>query len=160
MPDMLVKLYDIPDVDPVMVQMFSMDVEVRRAMAAEKRHVLEWMQEEFNSYHWSSQCDVAFSRRPISCFVAIKDNALLGFACYDATLRGFFGPTGVSQQARGYQIGRALLLKTLHSMKQEDYGYAIIGAANDGNADFYKSVARATVIENSTPGVYSGILKD
>lgn len=160
MPDMLVKLYDIPDVDPIMVQMFTMDVQVRRAMAAEKHYVLKWVQETFESDHWTSECDAAFSRQPISCYIAVKDNNILGFACYDATLRGFFGPTGVVDDARGYQIGRALLLNALHSMKQEGYGYAIIGAANDNNVHFYKTVARATAIENSTPGVYTGILTD
>ncbi|MCI0709130.1 MAG: GNAT family N-acetyltransferase [Chloroflexi bacterium] len=158
MPDMLVKLYYIPDVDPVMVQMFTMDVQVRRAMAAEKHHILGWVQNEFNILHWTSECDVAFSRQPISCFIAVKDSAILGFACYDSTLKGFFGPTGVSEDARGFQIGRALLLTALHSMKQDGYGYAIIGAASDENSRFYKAVARATIIENSTPGVYAGIL--
>jgi hypothetical protein len=43
-------------------------------------------------------------------------------------------------------------------MKQEGYGYAIIGAASDKNSRFYTTVARATIIENSTPGVYASIL--
>ena len=158
MPDMLVKLYDIPDVDPVMVKMFTMGVQIRRSMAAEKLQVLAWVQNEFDTPYWTSECDVAFSRQPVSCFIAVKDDAILGFACYDTTLKGFFGPTGVSEEARGFQIGRALLLKALHSMKQEGYGYAIIGAVSDENSKFYKTVARATIIENSTPGIYAGIL--
>lgn len=158
MPAMLVKLYDILDVDPVMVQMFTMDAQIRRAMAAEKQQVLTRVQNEFNTPHWTSECDVAFSRQPISCFIAVKDNAIFGVACYDSTLKGFSGPIGVAEDARGYQIGRALSLTVLHSMKQEGYGYAIIGAANDENSKFYTTVARATVIENLTPGVYAGTL--
>lgn len=160
MPDMLVKLYNIPDLDPVMVHMFSMDVQIRRALAPEKKVVIDWVQQKFMSHYWASECDIAFSRQPVGCFVAIKNNQLLGFACYDTTLRGIFGPMGVDEQARGFQIGRALLLTALHDMKQVGYGYAVIGLASEENKDFYRHVARATVIEHSTPGIYNGLLHD
>ena len=46
----------------------------------------------------------------------------------------------------------ALLLATLHGMKDTGYGYGVIGGA--GPVDFYKKCCGAIVIEDSTPGVY------
>ena len=68
-----------------------------------------------------------FRRQPPSCFLATRSGKLIGFACYDSIARGFFGPTGVDQEARGAGIGRALLLATLLDMRTLGYGYAIIG---------------------------------
>lgn len=81
---------------------------------------------------------------------------MLGFACYDATVKGFFGPTGVEKTERGKGIGAALLMLCLYAMKEEGYGYGIIGSA--GPVDFYKKICGATVIEGSSPGVYKGML--
>jgi hypothetical protein len=79
---------------------------------------------------------VALSNRPISCFVALQDQALIGFACYDATALGFFGPGGVTKAHRGRGNGKALLLCCLLDMKLKGYGYAVIGDV--GPTDFYK----------------------
>ena len=52
----------------------------------------------------------------------------------------------------GLVEGIALLLATLHGMKDAGYGYGVIGGA--GPVDFYKKCCGAIVIEDSTPGVY------
>lgn len=148
MTDMLVKLYDLPPLPPHPL--------LRRGLAPEKHIVLEWVQENFSD-HWRSECDVAFHRAPVSCFVAVEDNQLLGFACYDTTRRGFFGPTGVAEQARGRGLGSALLLVCLHDMYAQGYGYDVIGGV--GPIEFYKNVVGAVVIEDSTPGIYAGMLR-
>jgi len=38
-------------------------------------------------------------------------------------------------------------------------GYAVIGGASDGVADFYRKTVGATVIEDSSPGIYRGMLR-
>lgn len=157
MPDMLVKLYELPPLEPVLEAQRQKGIDIRRGLAPEKKQVLAWVGEHFSDY-WVSECDVAFTRQPVSCFIAVQDNTVLGFACYDTAARGFFGPTGVDERQRGRGIGAALLLMTLHGMLQVGYGYAIIGAV--GPADFYTRVAGATVIPDSTPGVYRGLLPD
>ena len=78
----------------------------------------------------------------------------MGFACYDATAKNF-GPTGVTSDYRGKGIGRALLLKCLLSMREQDYGYAIIGELP---GEFYKT-ANAVPIDNSFPGIYGRLIK-
>lgn len=152
MTDMLVKLYDLPP----MMTLDDPNVRLRRAIAPEKHVVLDWISQHFNN-HWRSECDVAFAHQPIGCFVATEGTSLLGFACYDATKRGFFGPTGVAEAARGRGLGKALLLACLHDMYAQGYAYAIIGGI--GPAEFYESVVGATLIEGSTPGAYDNMLR-
>ena len=152
MADLLVKLYALPrDAGAGATGM------VRRAMAFEKHIVLTWVRTHFGPA-WGSECDVAFGNRPISCLVAVGDGALLGFACYDATCRGFFGPIGVAEHARRQGIGRALLLATLQAMRAAGYGYAVVGGA--GDPAFYVRTVGAIEIPDSTPGIYRDRLKD
>ena len=94
MTDMLVKLYELPPLSPVLEQQQAMGIDIRSPMAAEKPFVLTWIADNFYS-HWVGECDVAFSRQPISCFIAVERESMLGFGCYDATCPNFFGPTGV-----------------------------------------------------------------
>lgn len=156
MTDMLVKLYELPPVAPLIDRLAAEGVSIRRGLAPEKHHVLDWVAAHFSDF-WRSECDVAFARQPVSCFLALANGHLLGFGCYDATLRGFFGPTGVHESARGRGLGRSLLLACLHDMAAQGYGYAIIGGV--GPAEFYTRAVGATVIEGSTPGVYAGLLR-
>lgn len=152
MPDMLVPLYNLPPT----VSLTDAGISIRRGLAPEKHIVLGWISEHFSAY-WRSEADVAFAQQPVSCFIATENGDLLGFGCYDTTKRGFFGPTGVAEAARGRGIGKALLLACLHDMAAQNYGYAIIGAA--GPVAFYERTVNAVVIEGSVPGVYRGMLR-
>lgn len=156
MPDMLVKLYDLPEIESTRQYENRTGVTVRRAIGPEKHVVSEWAAKHF-SKGWASEVEVAFSRSPITCLVAVEDGKLLGFACYDATAKGFFGPTGVDEKERGRGIGKMLFLQTLEMMRLDSYGYAVIGGA--GPTEFYAKTANATVIDGSKPGVYKGMLK-
>jgi len=155
MPDMLVKLYTLAPLEPALEKVRKSGVDVRRAMAPERHIVLQWVAENFSDA-WASECAVSFSRTPISCFVAVKEKELLGFAVYDATFRGWFGPTGVESAHRGKGIGTALLLACLHAMRWEGWQYAIIGGA--GPADYYARTVGAIEIQGSSPGAYRGML--
>lgn len=154
--DLLVKLYALeprPDLD---ARLAKAGVTVRRALPPELGLVTDWIKEKFSTW-WASEATVAFSRQPPSCFLAVKDGKLIGFACYDATARGFFGPTGVDEAARGSGVGHALLLASLFDMRSQGYGYGIIGGA--GPVDFYVRSVDAIPIEGSVPGIYDGLLE-
>ncbi len=155
MQDMLVKLYDLPDLHPMEQKMDHLGIVVRPALAAEKSIVVNWVRERFDE-GWASEAEICFSYQPISCFIAIKDQCILGFACYDAAYRNFFGPTGVEVSERGQGIGKILLLKSLVAMREQGYAYGIIGGV--GPAGFYEKAANATLIEGSDPGIYRGLL--
>ena len=156
MSDMLVKLYALPPLEAILTEQRQAGIEIRRAMAAEKGIVVDWVGQHFEP-EWVSECEVAFARQPISCFIAIENGQLAGFACHDATCRDFFGPTGVSPSHRGRGIGRALLLACLHAMAGQGYAYAIIGGV--GPVEFYAKSVGAVLIEGSEPGIYGGMLK-
>jgi hypothetical protein len=153
---MLVKLYALPPLEPQLARQTEQGITIRRAIAPEKHHILNWVRRYF-SENWVSECDVAMSNKPVSVFVATLDKKMIGFGTYDATCRGFFGPTGVSEEARGRGTGAALLLICLHDMLAQGYGYAVIGGV--GPADFYTKVCGATVIPDSSPGMYGGMLR-
>lgn len=150
MHDMLVRLYDLPPMPT------HIDADLRRGLVPEKHFVLHWVGEHFSAY-WRSEVDVAFARQPVSCFLALEDNEILGFACYDTTAKAFFGPTGVGEKARGRGLGTALLLACLHDMFNQGYAYAIIGGV--GPAEYYKKVVGAMDIDGSSQGIYRGLLR-
>ena len=151
MPDMLVKLYDLPEVESHVKRLREKGIVIREAMPYEKHQVVEWVRSSF-SQGWASQCDIAFSNHPVSCFIATEEGKIAGFACYDSTCRDFFGPMGVTEKKRGRGIGKALFLVCLRAMAANGYAYAIIGGAGPG--DFYAKVAGAVIIEGSSPGIY------
>jgi ribosomal protein S18 acetylase RimI-like enzyme len=151
MSDLLVKLYTLP-----LPSASPANVAVRRAFAAEKRLVCDWVATQFDS-GWASECEASFARLPAACFIAVRDRDLLGFACYDATARGFFGPTGVAEAERRHGIGAALLSAALHDMMAQGYAYAIIGAAD--SIEFYRKHVGAIEIPDSHPGFYRGKIK-
>lgn len=152
MADLLVKLYELK----APKRPAPAGVIVRRAFAAEKRLIADWVAKRFGE-RWASECEISFARQPVTCFVAVSDFEVLGFATYDATARGFFGPTGVAEEARHKGIGRALLVATLEDMARQGYGYGIIGATT--SLEFYRNEVGATEIADSTPGFYQGMLK-
>jgi len=156
MTDMLVKLYTLPELAPVFAQQRTQGIEIRRALVPERHLVVDWVRQHWGAA-WASECDAALVRQPVSCFVAIEAAQLVGFACHDATFKNFFGPFGVDPVRQRRGIGEALLLTALHDMAAHGYAYAIIGGAGPG--EFFARVAGAIPIEDSTPGIYRGLLR-
>ncbi len=155
MPDMLVRLYNLPDHHDLLVKLRAEGVVIRPALALEKDIVIEWVANHFSAL-WGTECEKGFFNSPVSTFIAVDNGILVGFASYDSTKRGFFGPTGVREDQRGRQIGKVLLWACLNAMRELDYGYAVIGGV--GPAEFYAKAVGATMIDDSVPGVYAGIL--
>ena len=156
MADLLVRLYDLPPSGPVVEVLAKQGIAVRRALSSERSIVVEWARAQ-GSPGWADECEAAFARLPIACFVAVEDDALVGFACYEATCRDFFGPELVHPDRRGRGVGKALLLAALHAMRAEGYAYAIIGWAS--SIDFYRRAVVAIPIEGSSPGIYPAPLR-
>ncbi len=152
MPDMLVNLYQLPDSSQIMKEMEENGIRIVRALSPNQYKVLDFIEKEFGK-GWASETSAAFSRSPISCYIAVKDHEVVGFGCYDATCLGYFGPTGVKESLRGLGIGKALLLKCLEGQREVGYGYSIIGDA--GPVSFYERFCNASVIPNDKPNVYS-----
>jgi GNAT superfamily N-acetyltransferase len=106
---------------------------------------------------WADETSVGFAHQPVTIYIATIEGRIVGFAAYECTRRGFFGPTGVADDARGRGIGKALLLAGLHAMRELGYVYAIIGGV--GPVDFYQKTVGAILIPDSEPGIYTDFLK-
>src|SRR6478752_8786679 len=134
MGDLLVRLYDLPEIASE-AKVAAAGIVVRRALPPERHLVTDWVGKHFNRY-WISEVEMAMSQLPVTCWIAVRGTDLLGFACHDATAKGFFGPTGVDEAARGQGIGEALLIATLRGMREAGYAYAVIG--DPGPVEFYQ----------------------
>lgn len=157
MMDMLVRLYDLPDIEEELRKLGGEGVLIRRPGAYERHLVVDWVGRNF-SPKWVSETKTAFSRQPISCFIATREKEILGFACYDVTARGFLGPMGVAEEARKSGLGTALLVSALRGLRDLGHAYGIIGGV--GPADFYARTVGAMPIEGSSPGIYVDILPE
>jgi predicted N-acetyltransferase YhbS len=157
MPDMLVKLYELPDLEPVVKAQAEKGVAIRRAIPHEMALILEFVETEFNR-GWRCECEISFNTMPPRCFIAEKDEKVVGFAVYDSVWKGYFGPTGVGTAHRQGGIGTTLLLATLHEMRRKGYGYGIIGLT--ASPEYYEKTVKATAIEGSKPGMFKGMIWD
>jgi predicted N-acetyltransferase YhbS len=153
MADMLVRLYDLPEVDDRLAALEESGIVVKRAQPWEVSPLRRFIEDHF-SEGWADESSAAFANKPITAFVAQDGDRMVGFAAYECTRRGFFGPMGVDEGWRKRGIGAALTLACLHAMREMGYGYAIIGAA--GPEDFYAKCCGAEVIADSKPGIYAG----
>ncbi len=151
MTDMLVKLYDLPDELPAPPP----GVDIRRALGPEKHLVLAWAARVY-SRGWADECELAFCRQPITCFIALRDRQLTGFCVYDATARGMLGPIGVAHEYQRQGIGRQLVVAALKDMAAQGYAYAVVGWA--GPEAFFTETVGAIPIPDSRPGLYRDLL--
>ena len=154
--DYLVNLSLLGPDASVDARMAKAGVTIRRALAPEYELVTGWVRRKFSA-GWAGETAVSMMRQPPACFLATRDKKLIGFACHESIARGFFGPTGVDEAARGQGVGHALLLASLLDLKVMGYAYAIIGDV--GPSEFYERTVGATQIPNSEPGIYAGLLK-
>lgn len=131
---------------------------IRKPIGPEHDLITAWVSKTF-SPGWASEVRVALNNRPVSLFIATRGepSELIGFCCYDATALGFVGPIGVAESARGTGVGAALLRACLADMRAVGYGYAVAGAV--GAPEFFRRVAGAVEIPDSSPGIYRGMLR-
>lgn len=156
MPDMLVKLLEIPDLQPFVAPLAAEEIVIRRAQAYEQTPVREFIREHFGT-GWSDEVSVGYANKPVTVYIATQHGVVVGFAAYECTRKAFFGPTGVRPDMRGKGVGAALLVACMHGLRDSGYVYGIIGGA--GPTGFYSKIVGATVIEGSSPGIYTDMLK-
>lgn len=156
MPDMLVRLYDLPDARPHVERAAGAGFTVRRAEPWDRDRMRQFATQCFGEL-WAVEADRAFNHSPITGFVATRGPEVVGFGVYECTRRGFFGPTGVREALRGHGVGTALLLLCLESMRELGYAYAVIGGV--GPIEFYEKVCGAFVIPGSQVGIYTSLFE-
>ncbi|MCL2253452.1 MAG: GNAT family N-acetyltransferase [Lachnospiraceae bacterium] len=150
MADMLVKLYDIEF--KFNNQLTTNGITVKNACIVNKNIILDFVKQNFeDEQSWVNECEYALFNNPISCHIAVKNKEIIGFSCYDATAKGFFGPMGVKENYRKQGVGLELLLRSLLSMKESGYAYAVIGWPVRKAIDFYIKNVNAVIIDDSPP---------
>lgn len=153
--DLLVNLYS-RRMETLRARAQDVQAEIRVALPPEQHIIKDWVRTHFSEY-WVSEVSAAMAHQPPGCLIATIEGRLVGFACYDATARGFFGPTGVSEDQRGKGIGLALFYQALVAMKALGYAYAVVGSA--GPVDFYVNAAGAIPIPSDKEDIYQGLLR-
>jgi GNAT superfamily N-acetyltransferase len=156
MPDMLVNLLKLPALEHTMLEMETSGVVIRRARPFEMSKVRCFVEKNF-SVAWADEISVGFANKPVSIFIAVLDEEVVGFSAYECTGRAFFGPAGVRADMQRRGIGTALLLACLWGLRDMGYVYGIVGGA--GPVAFYAKAVGATVIPDSDPGIYTNLLK-
>lgn len=148
--DMLVKLYAIANKPNE--NLVHEGIAIKKAYIGDKSMILEFVKLNFpDEAVWIHECEYALFNNPITCYIAVKQKKVIGFACYDATTKGFFGPMGVREDFRGKGVGQELLLRALNSMRESGYAYAVIGWVAQDAIEFYKKTVNAIEIEDSPP---------
>lgn len=155
--DLLVKLWSLPPKEPALEHLRQQEVSIKRVIAPDRARVLEFVNKNFGA-GWMHECEAALSTVPSTCYVAVKDKQVIGFACFEATCKNYFGPIGVSPDCREGGVGTGLLLSCLHSMWEIGYAYAIIGWADDAAA-FYEKTVNAMAIPDSHPAIYQNLIR-
>jgi hypothetical protein len=154
MKDMLVRLLDLPKTEGLEEKLLTEGIVFRRPIAPEKSFVVDWVYNHFGQY-WKNEVEVAFTFLPIHCYVAQRENEILGFACFETSYKNFFGPTGTLEEERGKGI--VLLIKSLEALREMGYAYAIIGGV--GPTNFYEKTVDAKIIEGSEISIYQHLIR-
>lgn len=155
--DLLVNLTNLPPLNAAALK--SAGVTIKLAMQPDRYAILDYIEKTF-SKTWRGECEAVLGRCPAGCFIAEKEHRIIGFACYDSTAKGYFGPLGVSEEARGMGVGGALTLRCLYAMREMGYGYAVIGWVGDALPFYQKVLPQLWQIPDGQPqnSVYSNML--
>jgi len=86
MPDMLVKLYELPDTTELYKKLKENGIEIIRPMTPNKTKVVEWVRQHFGD-GWSDEISAAFTKLPVSCFIAydVNEKKILGFGYIESS---------------------------------------------------------------------------
>lgn len=151
MADLIVALSDLP-VIPTLTEGYK----VTPTRAWDREVIVDWVREHFGQL-WSSEVANGLGHQPSRVLIARRGTEILGFACFDVTFPGFFGPTGVAESARGQGLGKVLLLDALHRLRSLGYVYGFIG--DPGPVEFYEKAVGAVALPESLTSGYSTPLK-
>lgn len=152
MADLVVNLYE-HDFNNMKVELKNKNIKIKRVLSPDSDSVVEFVSTNFTK-RWASEVKSALYNANPSCYIAVLDEEIIGFACFNATAKGYFGPTGIHPKYRGLNIGQILLFNTLNAMKSEGYGYSIIGSVSESVIGFYSKHIKLTIL-NSNIDIYN-----
>lgn len=143
MPDMICPLLELPDYRSEIERLAQEGIVIRRPKPWEREKVTQFILKEFGQ-GWADETLVSFSHVPVSAFIAVDGERVVGFAAYEATCRGYFGPTGVDPEYRKRGIGQVLLYEALAGLRDLGYVYGYIGSP--GPVAFYEKAVKGLLL--------------
>ena len=156
--DMICSLVHLPCVEDLLSELRAKEgISIRRVNPWETSKLREFIELNF-AKGWADEALVGVCAKPCTVYIALSSSTpaeIIGFACYECTRRGYFGPSGVLPEERGKGVGKALLQCALRGLQEFGYTYAIIGAP--GPVDFYKKCCGAVPIplpDAHSKGIY------
>lgn len=133
-------------VSPGEAAIFGADAQgysVRRARPEDREAFTEYMNRAWTA-NWRDESLEAFANDPITLFLALKGEAIAGFAAYEVSqCVGGFGPTGVSPEHRGAALGKRVLWACLDALQRTGRAVCEIGWV--GPVGFYHRSCGATL---------------
>ncbi|WP_274309816.1 GNAT family N-acetyltransferase [Solibacillus daqui] len=117
----------------------------RRAHPTDQIAIVDFVETQFG-VGWVESIENGFAQEQIPIFLALEDEYIIGFACYDVSRnrKGIFGPMGTLKTNRSRMVGFTLLHLALNEMNEIGYEYAVLGEA--GPLEFYEKACNAVVI--------------
>jgi len=155
MPDLICPLLALPDNTALLASLQGEGITIRHARHWERTPLHDFIQTTFGA-GWAGEAMASFSRNPISTIVAVEDKRFIGFATYEGTAPGYFGPTGVLETYRGRGIGKALFLEAMAGLRDLGYVYGIVG--DPGPIAFYQKILPGILLPAEWPTIYTGVL--
>lgn len=118
-------------------------ISIRKAQPGDRSKIMYWLAVNFPE--WKGEVAEAFRNDPITLFIALHNDTVIGFAGYEANNRGtgWFGPMGTDIAFRGLSIGRVLLRLCLNSLQKDGFTKAVIPWV--GPVKFYEQSAGARI---------------
>lgn len=131
------------DPPPVRQQALERSGVTVRPLRREDREALEaWLRRTWGP-HWAFEGMLAMDRPEPAGFVATRDEDVVGFAVFDSTRPGWFGPMGVEPSLQGGGVGLELCVRAMEEMARRGYAQAQIAWA--GPRCFYARKLGATI---------------
>jgi len=147
MTDMIVSLQQLPPT-PALPDGYHIDI----VRPWDSQTLVSWVEQAFSKI-WANEVLCGLTSQPSKVLVISKDSQIIGFAGYNITFPGFFGPTGVLESERGLGLGKILLIEAMHRLHALGHVYAFIG--DPGPVDFYQKTLGAVLLPADLPDGYT-----
>lgn len=115
---------------------------VRRLEPADAEAFETYMQGWW-SWNWKTEACRSLRRNPVSTHIAIRADAIVGFASHGVSGPGQFGPMGTNEELRGQGVGAVLLKRCLTDLREQ--GRTVAEIQWVGPIGFYATQVGATL---------------
>lgn len=112
----------------------------------------DFIQKHFRFYNWIEEIRLSYRNNPMSTVIALdNEGQIVGWACFNISFPGCFGPTGVQKKLRGKGIGSELLKWCIYQLSQQKVQKMIIRWVSNSTAEYYSKSIGAHISAKYLP---------